>query len=88
MDNNKEFSKFTSKTLESNYNYNNQDELTFADNEYSFEYLQKANAIEICLNKLGYSDQTKIIKEHNLAANCIIKLRGSYQYFLFDKVSE
>ena len=54
MDNNKEFSKFTSKTLESNYNYNNQDELTFADNEYSFEYLQKANAIEICLNKLQY----------------------------------
>jgi len=82
MNDNKDFLQFTTKSNEKNYNYNNQDILKFSDSGYDFEYLQRAQGIEICLSKLKYNDHKNVIKDFATASNCISKLVGSHKLFL------
>ena len=90
MENNKssDFQKFTSRSNDNAYDHKIKDILSVDEfSVQSLNFESRASAIEICLHKLGYGDHTKLLKDTESAANCMGKLKDTYQTMLYGKVN-
>jgi hypothetical protein len=81
-----EFVKFTSKTNEFKSHSEINDLLNLntieEDRKYQLTYFSRAQAIEMCIEKLGLGKHDKLIKDNTTAANCLKKVGETYNLML------
>lgn len=80
---NREYQKFTAKPDVGKYSYSINDAGEMPNLGSNMQFVARSQGIEMCLKKIDFADNTKLLKDSSIAANCMGKLRKAYEIFLF-----